>query len=184
MSAAGPPLAQLWDIGKSECVSTVRAHTSDVYSVRMHPNGTHFVSGGYDKTVRLFDARTGTEMKSLKGHKLVRVLLLRVLLPPLPPAAWQVMSILAMAACRWVASAHPDVGFAINVGTILSQGVSQAIFNYYGNLIVSGSKDGTVKIWDITSGAAASTSFSPRFSHIISCVPPCTRYAMCSAWWP
>ena len=66
-------LPQLWDIGKSECVSTVRAHTSDVYSVRMHPNGTHFVSGGYDKTVRLFDARTGTEMNSLKGHKLVRV---------------------------------------------------------------------------------------------------------------
>lgn len=59
------PLPRGWDVGKSECVSTVRAHTSDVYSVRMHPNGTHFVSGGYDKTVRLFDARTGTEMKSL-----------------------------------------------------------------------------------------------------------------------
>ena len=184
MSTAAPPLAQLWDIGKSECVSTVRAHTSDVYSVRMHPNGTHFVSGGYDKTVRLFDARTGTEMKSLKGHKLVRVLLLRVLLllpPRLPPAAWQVMSTLAVAACRWVARAHPDVGSAIDVGTILSQGVSQAIFNYYGNLIVSGSKDGTVKIWDITSGAATSTSFSTRFSRIISYSTPCTRYAMCSA---
>ena len=41
----------------------------------------------------------------------------------------------------------------------------QATFNYYGNLIVSGSKDGTVKLWDITSGLCIST-FSGEYAEI------------------
>ncbi len=35
--------------------------------------------------------------------------------------------------------------------------MSRAVFNQHGNLVVSGSKDGTVKFWDILSGACVKT---------------------------
>jgi WD40 repeat protein len=38
-----------------------------------------------------------------------------------------------------------------------SASVSHVIFNPYGNLIISGSKDNTVKFWDITSGLCIKT---------------------------
>ena len=31
----------------------------DVYSVEYHPRETHFVTGGYDKSLQLFDIATG-----------------------------------------------------------------------------------------------------------------------------
>jgi WD40 repeat protein len=44
-------------------------HTSDVTSVGFSPDGTHIVSGSWDNTIRIWDARTGEEvMKPLKGH--------------------------------------------------------------------------------------------------------------------
>jgi len=39
-----------------------------VYSVSYSPDGKTLASGSYDKTVKLWDAATGKELATLKGH--------------------------------------------------------------------------------------------------------------------
>jgi WD40 repeat protein len=47
----------------------LEGHTNWVTSVGFSPDGTHIVSGSYDKTIRIWDVRTGEEvMKPLEGH--------------------------------------------------------------------------------------------------------------------
>lgn len=47
---------------------TLSGHRRDVYSVEFHPDQNHVVTGGHDRTVRLYDIRTGAELKTFEGH--------------------------------------------------------------------------------------------------------------------
>ena len=51
-----------------KCTETLRHHSGDVYTVKMHPRETHIVTGGYDKAIRLIDLRTGVCVKEFLGH--------------------------------------------------------------------------------------------------------------------
>ena len=47
----------------------LRGHTSNVVSFGYSPDGTHIVTGSWDNTIRIWDARTGEEvMKPFNGH--------------------------------------------------------------------------------------------------------------------
>lgn len=48
---------------------TTAGHTSDVDMVRWHPNCHYIASGSSDRTVRLWDVRTGECARLLVGHK-------------------------------------------------------------------------------------------------------------------
>ena len=47
---------------------TLRGHTGAVTSVAFSADGKRIASGSYDRTVRVWDARTGQEALTLKGH--------------------------------------------------------------------------------------------------------------------
>lgn len=48
---------------------TLKGHTRPVLAAAWSPNGAYVASGGYDKTVRVWDATTGKQLKLLLGHK-------------------------------------------------------------------------------------------------------------------
>jgi len=67
-SASGDGDVKLWDIKNLEkftCLSSLRVHEGDAYAVQFHPGQGHIATGGYDKTVRLIDVRTGLPVKTL-----------------------------------------------------------------------------------------------------------------------
>lgn len=49
--------------------STVLAHEGGTTSVSFSPDGSTLVTGGYDCSIRLWDALTGDERLSLAGHR-------------------------------------------------------------------------------------------------------------------
>src|SRR5262245_32817214 len=49
-------------------VSTLKGHTEIVYTIAFSPDGRHVLTGSFDKTLRLWEAATGKEIKSFGGQ--------------------------------------------------------------------------------------------------------------------
>src|SRR5215471_15081226 len=47
---------------------TLTGHTGAVSSASFSPDGWRVLTGSYDRTARVWDARTGAELLALKGH--------------------------------------------------------------------------------------------------------------------
>ncbi|MHC5543300.1 WD40 repeat domain-containing protein, partial [Singulisphaera rosea] len=49
-------------------VGTLDGHSDPVYTIAWSPDGKTLVTGGFDNTVRLWDAATRKELKKFEGH--------------------------------------------------------------------------------------------------------------------
>jgi WD40 repeat protein len=49
--------------------ATLTGHTGDVCSVAVLPDGRRAISGAEDKTIRLWDLETGSELHRFDGHE-------------------------------------------------------------------------------------------------------------------
>ena len=56
------------DYTKFKCLKTLAGQSHNVYSVAYSPDGTKFISGSRDKTIKIWDANTGQCLKTLEGH--------------------------------------------------------------------------------------------------------------------
>lgn len=53
---------------RSACLMTLAGHTKGVQACAFSPDGSRIVSASYDKTLKLWDAKTGAELATLAGH--------------------------------------------------------------------------------------------------------------------
>jgi WD40 repeat protein len=106
------------------------------------PDGRHLVTGGDEHTVKVWDAGTGREIRTLRGH------------------SGDVYCVAVSPDGRWLASAGEDTTVKLwdaTGGELLHtlRGhtglVSSLAFSPDGRHLVSGSRDRTVKVWDLTS---------------------------------
>ena len=71
---AGDDTVRVWDVDPRATLPVLRGHTSYVYPVAFSPDGRWIASGGWDNTVRLWDAATGEPCATLPHPGVVRSL--------------------------------------------------------------------------------------------------------------
>ena len=120
-------------------------HTGSVDSVAYSPNGSRIVSGSRDKTIRIWDANTGTQIgNALIGHTSL------VVSVAYSPDGGRIISGSQDKTIRiWDANTGAQIGNALtgHTGSVYSVAYSPD-----GNRIISGSQDKTIRIWDSNTG--------------------------------
>ncbi|MBD2100197.1 NB-ARC domain-containing protein [Leptolyngbya sp. FACHB-261] len=60
---------RLWDVSSGQCLSTLQGHASRVQAVRFSPDGRTLASSSGDQTIRLWDVSSGQCLQVFHGHE-------------------------------------------------------------------------------------------------------------------
>ncbi|KAI9014672.1 WD40-repeat-containing domain protein [Gaertneriomyces semiglobifer] len=141
-SASGDGTVKLWDLrtNKMQCMTTLEDSNGDVYSVDFHPAGRHIVSGGYDKTVRLYDIERQTVVKTFSGHQL-----------SVSKTIFNPLGNLIVTGSKDNTIKFWDITSGLCIRTISSHlgEVTSVDLSSNGSLLLSSSKDNSNRLWDI-----------------------------------
>ncbi|KYR00548.1 hypothetical protein DLAC_02562 [Tieghemostelium lacteum] len=142
-SAAGDGVVKLWDIhtpSKPLCPLTIKAHEGDAYTVQFHPGQNHLASGGYDKAIHLFDARTGQLVKSFSGHT-----------GSISKVIFNPHGNLIISGSKDSTIKFWDIVSGVCIKTLSSHlgEVTSIATNTSGSYLLSASKDNSNRLWDI-----------------------------------
>lgn len=150
-------------------------HTGSVWGVAFSPDGRLAVSGGDDRTVRLWDTADGRELCRFDGHSD------HVTSAAFSPDGRQVISSGSDGTIRiW----DPGSGVEVRRLTVRRRGVQEAVFSPDGQRILSGGGDCRACLWDAHTGRRLRSldhddrvhgvAFSPDGSHAVTGCWDCT----------
>jgi eukaryotic-like serine/threonine-protein kinase len=136
---------RLWEISQHASSSVLRGHTSYIYPVAYSPDGQWIASGGWDNTVRLWNAVTGESCATLPHPGIVRALAFS------PDSSWLVSACHADEGLQvWNFTARQLQKTFRRPGSIVAAAVA---ISPDGAHIAAADADGTVKIVEAATGA-------------------------------
>lgn len=180
---------KLWDFSDYECLKTLTGHDHNVSSVAFMPSGDHLVSCSRDKTIKIWEIQTGFCVHTLSGHaewiRMVRPspsgLLLASCSNDHSVKIWDINK----KECKMDLREHDNVVECIewapdSACENISKAANLDSKNKSGPFLVSGSRDKTIKFWDVTSGMCLFTlnghdnwvrqiRFHPKGRYLLSC---------------
>ena len=140
-----------------QCLST--GHTRQAVCCGFRPDGRRIVSASWDKTLKVWDMDSGTELRTLTGH------------------TGEVSGCAYSPDGRWIVSASNDDKLKVwdaDTGAVLRTltghfgSVYSCAFSPDGRRIASASSDHTVRVWDADSGVCLRTNSSRPLNQMIS----------------
>jgi WD40 repeat protein len=153
-----PKVEEHWDA----CILTLEGHSSTVSSVAFSHDSKKVASGSDDKTIRIWDAKTGECERVLEGH-----------------SDW-VRSVVFSHDSKKVASGSNDetiriwdaeIGECERVLEGHSHYVNSVVFSYDSKKVASGSNDKTIRIWDVETGECEDIIPLDGYIDVLSFVP-------------
>ena len=154
---------RLWDLSTGQALKILTGHTGEILSVAFSPDGTQALSGSDDNTLRVWDLSTGQSLKTLTGHRVSRVAFSpdgkRALLGNYGNYDGTVR-LWDITAGRIVKTLTvPTIGRPVEgIGNL----VMSVAFSPDGKQALSGSMDGTVRLWGDPSAYVALALPVPR----------------------
>ncbi|EDR10450.1 mycorrhiza-induced NACHT/WD-repeat protein [Laccaria bicolor S238N-H82] len=142
---------------KASDLPLIRIQTAaPIFSVAFSTDSTRIVSGSKDKSVRVWDASTGAELKVLNGH-----------MKAVNSVAFSTDGTRIVSGSVWDASTGAELkvlnghkmvwdastGAELKVLNGHMKAVNSVAFSTDGTRIVSGSYDKSVRVWDVSTGA-------------------------------
>ncbi|KAL5015906.1 hypothetical protein ScPMuIL_005495 [Solemya velum] len=164
VSCSADMTIKLWNFSEHfDCIKTLYGHDHNVSSVTFMPSGDHIVSASRDKTIKMWEVSTGYCVKTFTGHRewvrMVRVYHDGSLLASCSNDQTVRIWVVATKECKvelrehehvveclaWAPElAHPAINEA--VGAVNKKGARSGPF------LISGSRDKTIKMWDVSTG--------------------------------
>ncbi|KAJ8975360.1 hypothetical protein NQ317_000289 [Molorchus minor] len=157
---------KLWDFQQSyDCIRTMLGHDHNVSSVSFMPAGDFVISSSRDKTIKMWEVSTGYCVKTYTGHRdwvrMVRASPDGTLLASCSNDQTVRIWVVSSKECRNELRAHEHVvecicwapdssANAINEAA----GVDNKKGAHMGPFLASGSRDKTIRIWDVGAGVA------------------------------
>uniref|UniRef100_A0A8D2KU37 Lissencephaly-1 homolog n=1 Tax=Varanus komodoensis TaxID=61221 RepID=A0A8D2KU37_VARKO len=159
---------KLWDFQGFECIRTMHGHDHNVSSVAIMPNGDHLVSASRDKTIKMWEVQTGYCVKTFTGHRewvrMVRPNQDGTLIASCSNDQTVRVWVVATKECKAELREHEHVVECISwapessYSTILeATGSETKKSGKPGPFLLSGSRDKTIKMWDISTGMCLMT---------------------------
>ena len=126
-------------------LSILKGHTADVYSIAFSPDGKHVLTGSFDKSIKLWDATTGKEIKTYEGPNAHQQIVLTVAFSPdgrsfASGASDNQVKI-------WDATIGPPLRNFLHAGSVLALAVSPD-----GTKAAGAGQDGIVGVWNVADG--------------------------------
>ncbi|MEN8142344.1 MAG: hypothetical protein ABFQ82_01950, partial [Thermodesulfobacteriota bacterium] len=137
-------ILQTWDPVKGKLKETIKGHGQKINSAAYSPNGKMIASGSGDNTIRTWNSRNGRDIGSYKAGK-----------NDVLSVNWSPDNDYIVSGVSWdgnilIVDASSDELVKTLPGH--SNWVNTVLYTPDGKNIISGSKDGSVRIWDAKSG--------------------------------
>ena len=133
---------RLWDATTGESIKTFRTHTEAVYIVQFSPDGNKIATASWDNTMQWWDINTTENLKTFSGYKGGQ-------------PRMQYSPDGKILAINWHTEVWLQEAFTGRQLTTLKghkEYVTCIAFSQDGNLIATGSKDKTVRLWHTKTG--------------------------------
>jgi WD40 repeat protein/uncharacterized caspase-like protein len=162
----------LWNAATGELVRKLEGHTDSVVSVTFSPDERHILSGSYDRTIRLWDAQTGAQLRLFADTD--------ISIPHLGNLRDLITSVaFSPDGTRFVSGGYDNAVklWDLATGTVVQRleghvaRVNAVAFSPDGRRIVSAGLDTTIRVWAADSGKLLATIIGANESDWVVLTP-------------